>query len=435
MKAKNLTIRIAVFGAAPDTANMGVSALFMSAVSGISQCIENVEFVVFDYGEGRRERILVLPNMKEIRLICYGARLGFRYYRPENLTTMAILSQMGALGARVNEGIQLIDSCDAVLDVSGGDSFSDIYGAKRFYGIYIRKKIAINRKIPLILLPQTYGPFENKQVYKKSCAIVLQAEMAWARDNDSFDVLKRLVGNSFDPQKHCCGVDMAFGLLPRAAEVKLDKKLNSWVAAAKDSAPVIGFNVSGLIYNDPVGAVSKYGFKADYREAVVSFLRFLLANTTVRVVLVSHVMDEPGHFESDFGACLDVAIQLGDNYSDRVTVAPKKLDQSEVKWLISKMSWFCGTRMHSTIAGLSSGVPTASISYSDKTKGVFETCGQGQEVFDPRQLDTDQVVKGLIQSYEKRVPISFSLRQQLPQVMNMVYTQMQSIANLIISDH
>ena len=29
-------------------------------------------------------------------------------------------------------------------------------------------------------------------------------------------------------------------------------------------------------------------------------------------------------------------------------------DCGEMKWIVRKLEWFCGTRMHSTIAGLSS---------------------------------------------------------------------------------
>src|SRR3989338_8831939 len=335
MNNNNPKTRVALFGAAPDTHNMGVSALFMSTVTGISQFIENVEFVVFDYGFGRRDTKLRIDEGKEISLIRYGARLGHRYHRPENLATMNFLSRLGKLGAMLNEGIHLIDSCAAVLDVSGGDSFSDIYGKKRFNGTYVRKLITVNRGKPLILLPQTYGPYKNKLLREKSRVIVQKAAMAWARDADSFDVLKGLLGNNFDPQRHLCGVDMAFGLQPISAEEKLDSKLRSWLYDKDPSRPLLGLNVSGLIYNDPAGAISHYGFKADYRLAVINFLTWLLNNTTARIVLISHVMDPPGNFESDLEANLDVIEKLGQLAVGRVLVSPLTLDQSQVKWLIS----------------------------------------------------------------------------------------------------
>jgi len=427
---KHMT-RVALFGAAPDTPNMGVSALFTSVVTGISQHINPVEFVVFDNGLGRRDTTLTTPDGKEIRLIRFGARGGRRYHRPENLATMLLASRLGRVGAWLNEGIRLIDSCDAVLDVSGGDSFSDIYGRKRFDNVCWPKSIAINRGKPLILLPQTYGPYKAPEVRNSASAVVRQASMAYARDPHSHEALKALLGESFNPDIHLCGVDMAFGLQPTPADQYLDPTLRAWLQDKNPVRPLVGFNVSGLIYNDPAGAIKKYGLKADYQQTVVGFLKKILEETSARVVLISHVMDQPGHYESDLAACQDVARQLGDQYASRVAIAPATLNESQAKWLIAQMDWFCGTRMHSTIAGLSSGVPTAAVSYSDKTKGVFDTCGQADYVMDPRVMTTHEVVQGLSQSFDMRKSMRDSLKQYLPAVMKAAISQMQAIDNRI----
>ena len=410
---------------------MGVSALFMSAITGISKHIDAVEFVVFDNGLGRRDETLATPEGKEIRLIRFGARGGRRYHRPENLATMLLASRLGPLGAAFNEGIRLIDSCDAVLDVSGGDSFSDIYGRGRFNNIYRPKAIAINRGKPLILLPQTYGPYNDPAVRTLAASEVRQASMAWARDLHSYEALKGLLGNSFNPQIHRCGVDLAFGLQISPAGQYLDATLNAWLENKSPAIPLIGFNVSGLISNDPAGALKNYGFKADYREAVAGFLKKILTETNACIVLISHVMDLPGHYESDLAACQNVVRQLGEQHAARVAVAPATLGQSQVKWLIAQMDWFCGTRMHSTIAGLSSGVSTASISYSDKTHGVFETCGQALQVLDPRTLDTDTVIEGLWKSFLDRDDVRRSLATHLPRVQALAAGQMHDIVQCI----
>lgn len=410
---------------------MGVSALYMSAVTGISKFIDPVEFVVFDNGLGRRDETLVDPDGKGIRLIRFGARGGQRYHRPENLATMHLVSRLGDFGSWSNEGIRLIDSCDAVLDVSGGDSFSDIYGRKRFNNVYRPKAIAINRRKPLILLPQTYGPYKGADVKALAASVVRKASMAWARDLNSFMNLKALLGESFDPAIHQCGVDMAFGLMPSPANHLLDAHLNGWLTSKIAAQPLIGFNVSGLIYNDPAGAIERYGLKADYRQTVIGFLQKILDQTSARVVLISHVMDQPGHFESDLAACRDIAMRLGEKYKNRVDVAPAILSESQVKWLIAQMDWFCGTRMHSTIAGLSSGIPTAAVSYSDKTEGVFETCKQGPQVMDPRKLTTSNVIDGLWSSFAARDELRRSLSVALPAVIEIAERQMHAIAERI----
>ena len=191
-------------------------------------------------------------------------------------------------------------------------------------------------------------------------------------------------------------------------------------------------NVSGLIYNDPNAAVSQYGFKANYNEIIHEFCDWLLAETDANLVLIPHVMSDRQYIESDYAACEKVAMRVGGKFKDRVFVSPDTLDQNQVKWLISNMDWFCGTRMHSTIAALSRGVPTTSIAYSDKTKGVFETCGQGDEVFDPRTLNTQDVIESLKGSLLRRGDLHASLENSLPEVKRRVDEQMSIISNYIL---
>jgi polysaccharide pyruvyl transferase WcaK-like protein len=346
---------------------------------------------------------------------------------------MLLASRLGQFGASINGAIRLIDSCDAVLDVSGGDSFSDIYGPSRFNNIYRPKVIAINRGKPLILLPQTYGPFKNAAVRAVAEVVTRGASMAWARDENSFSILKELLGENFSPEKHLCGVDMAFGLPAKPALELLDTRLQYWLSNKVPDAPLLGFNISGLIYNDSQAAIAMYGFKADYRAVVYGFLSKVLADTKAQVVLIPHVMDKPGHYESDLAACMDVANKIDSSFADRIALAPCISDPSQVKWLISQMDWFCGTRMHSTIAGLSSGVPTATISYSDKAKGVFETCGQSGQIIDPRLIAENEIVTALFRSFNERLEIGKSLTEYLPSVRQLAKQQIHAVCRQIQS--
>jgi colanic acid/amylovoran biosynthesis protein len=426
-----MTFRLALFGAPPDTPNMGVSALFASAVEGLTRELGDVSWTVFDNGLGRRETVFRMSDGLALSLTLFGARGGRRYHRPENLAVMQFASKLGTLGKVINEGVQIIDSCDAVLDVSGGDSFSDIYGWKRFSSVYWPKQIALSRQRPLILMPQTYGPYRNPKVLALAESVTRGAAMAWARDPNSFVVMKRLLGSNFDPTIHRQGVDMAFSLQPRDAEKHISSQLATWLAESPRSQPVVGINVSGLIYNDPASARSNYHLVADYRAVITGFVARLIESTPARIVLISHVMDRPGHYESDLEACMCIAGAIQGTAAERVLVTPIDLDQSEVKWLISRMDWFCGTRMHATIAGLSSGVPTAAIAYSDKTLGVFATCGQASQVFDPRALETESIINGLMRSFSNRDELRQLLAESIPQVRDLAVGQMRDIAKCI----
>lgn len=423
--------KIAIFGASPDTGNMGVSALFYSTVSGVLEFIPDVSFVVMDNGWGKRTETHQLGENQSIEMTHIGVRGGRKYYKPENLATQSFLAGWGPLGAVANSVIRELDECDAILDVSGGDSFSDIYGSSRFLNVVRPKLIAIKRKIPLILMPQTYGPYSDKKYEKMAKKAVLGADMVWARDTPSFENMKALIGNNFNPAKHKVGIDLAFKLNKRSAEAEIGERIKNFISADRGKHPLIGFNVSGLIYQDPENARKHYGFKADYISLITDFFLWIFENTQANIVVIPHVMSPPGHYESDYGASLEVLEVLGSQYSDRITVSPNCLDQNQTKWLISKMDWFCGTRMHSTIAALSTGVPASAIAYSDKTKGVFETCLQGDEVRDPRIETTEEVVKNLTSSYKNRDDIRASLADALPEVLKQSTEQLKIISDFI----
>jgi len=431
MSNKNNKKRVALFGAAPDTPNMGVSALFMSTVTGLSKHIEDLEFVVFDNGLGLREEQLIINDQKSVKLIRYGARGGYRYYRSENIFSMLVSSKLGRLGAFLNKGVFLVDSCDAILDMSGGDSFSDIYGTDRFNNINRPKIIALNRSKPLILLPQTYGPYDSASVLKSAKKTISGSKMVWARDSRSFSVLEEIFEKELDQKKFRCGVDVAFSLEPSCARKMLSEKIQQWIKIKNENEPLLGINISGLIYNSPENSKSRYGFIADYQETVKLLINKILRETKGNIILVSHVMDRPGHYESDVDACKMVLDSLSPEYFSRIEIASASLDQSQVKWLISKLDWFCGTRMHSTIASLSSCVPTTTISYSDKAMGVFETCSQGEHVFDPRVLKTRQIVDKVFESIHQRNAIRVKLEKIMPLLIEKANSQLKNISSVI----
>ena len=209
------------------------------------------------------------------------------------------------------------------------------------------------------------------------------------RDPRGFDALRELLGDRFDPLRHREGVDVAFALpaIPPTdrARVTLPERTLGDV--------VVGLNVSGLIANDPQRSTSQFELSADYWRVVCGTGRRLLDEVADRLVLVPHVRGSGS--ESDDAACRAVAAELAE--PERVSVLPGGLTASETKWCIAQLDWFCGTRMHATIAALSTGVPAASIAYSLKTQGVFETCGMGHAVVDARSVPTAEAINNLVE--------------------------------------
>lgn len=414
-------IRIGAFGMAPDTANMGVSALCKSFLAAMKEAIPNVEPVIFDNGSGlRRDTLLV--GQDEVTVLRCGARSGRRFYRSENLFTMAVMAAMGRFG-RLHPVVRLIDSCAAIVDASAGDSFSDIYGEARFRSICLPKLITARRGRPLLLLPQTYGPYAARRNAEQASQLVAASVRAWARDANSYGNLQRLLGEGFDTNRHHCGVDMAFGLPVREPDHPDMNRLRAWFGSHE---PVVGLNISGLVWHLGEDTGARFGFRADYRQLVCRALRWLLNETRARILLIPHVLAPQGDRESDRDASR-AALATLDADPNRVRLAPEGLEEQELKSLIRRCNWFCGTRMHATIAALSSGVPAASIVYSDKAEGVFACCGQQDHIIDPRVLDTEEALAAFQRSYLERQTARAQLTDALVTVRATLAEQNRSI--------
>ena len=420
------TANLCLFGASPATGNQGVTALCWSTLGALQDAgIEDV--TVFDHGAGLRETA-VARGGRPLRYRLAGARVGRRVWNPDHLLRMELGLRSERLG---NDAARAFRAADAILDISGGDSFADLYGAARFRAITAPKRLALRTGTPLVLLPQTYGPFREPRNADLARGLVAGARQAWARDADSHDRLAALLGDDFDPVRHRLGVDMAFGLWNEA--FRLPVHLLPWFTgtAGHERPPVVGINVSGLLANDPAAA-TRFGLRADYVEALERIVDALLAETDANVLLVPHVHAPEGAVESDLAACRALLAHTEGSVTARrrarVAVLEGDLDARRLKWLVGRLDWFCGARMHATIAGLSSGVPTAGLAYSLKARGVFASCGAGDSLFDLREHGTDRIVEDVLAHFAARDDHAARLADALPGVRRRLTDQYAAIA-------
>ncbi len=409
-------IKVGLVGAAPGTGNRGVSALGLSLCNGLAGASPRYVVTILGYGLQAEESYAEqLDNRITVdQLSCYWTR---RIYRPASHAQIAMATAIGM--GRFQPTIRKIRQLRAVLDVSGGDSFSDMYGQNRFDRIISDKNVALSQKRPLILLPQTYGPFVNAKNRRTAARIVREAKAVWARDERSLGIVRELLGAGFNPEIHKSTVDMAFGLPTAEPGEPVASEVRDFASQAE---VLVGLNVSGLIYEDPSGGVERYKFRSDYRVIMERFLKELLADPKVKIVLVAHVGGigqkdtEKNSLESDNLAIDQLMNTVSVHDSSRFYRVPTHLSAMELKWIIGQSDWFCGTRMHSCIAGLSQAVPTAAIAYSDKTIGVFETAGVGDSVVDPRIEDEETVLQKLLTSFRERDVTKETLQQWIPVV-------------------
>lgn len=263
----------------------------------------------------------------------------------------------------------IIGRQDCLLDIGGGDSFAEIYGPKRFGFLWLTKAMAEARGVPLLLSPQTIGPF-TKPVYKQLASAVLsRAHVVVARDPISFQVLRELAPKA----KGALSVDVAFGLPYR------DRSAERGGARLR-----VGVNVSGLLFDEAETGRNHFRLGFDYARLMRGFIEHLLERPQTEVYLVPHVAYEGSGGDND-GAIAD---RLAREYPQVVRV-PNFTGPSEAKSFISSLDFLTAGRMHACIAAYSSGVPVVPVAYSRKFSGLFGQLGYSWMV--PVQGKDDEV--------------------------------------------
>ena len=235
-----------------------------------------------------------------------------------------------------------------IMDIGEGDSFSDIYGLKRFFVFSLSKWLAIREGVPLVIAPQTIGPFKHRVALRLAGYLMKKSTAIFVRDHKSSDFLNNI------GIKHIEVSDVAF-LLPYDSLPKLT-----------DS---VGINVSALLWHGGYTKNNQFELNINYKELVIDLINQFIARNK-KVYLISHVITDAYEVEDDYRVALSIKQDLyGAN--DAVILAPKFKSPIEAKSYISQMQFFIGSRMHATIGALSSGVPTIPLAYSRKFSGVF----------------------------------------------------------------
>lgn len=412
---------ITLLNAAPDTGNQGVSALCMSALAGLA-ARQAGPLAVADHGRGVRQADMGFATVSRVGLTHHR-----RFWRSESLSAVRALARIGGGHSAT---ARIIAGSRAILDVSGGDSFTDLYGPRRFRAMVLTKRLALDNGLPLILLPQTLGPFQNPAHRAEAVEILAAARAVWVRDAASFAFLQDALGRRFDPDRHRLGIDMAVAL-PLQQPTQLPARIRGWLSPMRGH-PVAGLNASGLLMQNAAGARVTFGLAARHDDQITAAAHALLTeDPALRLLLVPHVHRHLSDRESDLAAALTLKAALDPVFPDRVDVLTGALSAMELKWVLSRLSWFAGARMHATIGAFSSGTPTLGLGYSDKAAGVFAQCGLADHVADLRLMDAPTLAEKVRFSYAAREMTRFHLRELVPDLQERAEAQMDAIVRQI----
>jgi polysaccharide pyruvyl transferase WcaK-like protein len=289
-----------------------------------------------------------------------------------------------------------LPNSEVVLSV-GGDTYALDWGIPKLYTDL--DDIVLKNKKPLIIWGASIGPFDSNPDYERYMLNHLKkVQGLFIRENKTIQYLeKNNIKNNVYPV-----ADPAFVMDPvKPVANKLDLKINP---------NTIGINLSTIM-----GNFTTNGNFEQWLQLASKIIINLSKETEFDIYLIPHVV-RPVPMDNDYIFLKNILSNLPKNI-DNIKIIPPTLTAAELKWVISQMSVFMGSRMHSNIAALSSCVPTLSIAYSVKAKGITEDIfNSNQYWINPDQITTEiitQKIKFLIENSED---IKTSLNNKIPEI-------------------
>lgn len=278
---------------------------------------------------------------------------------------------------------QALGRCDAVLDIGGGDSFTDIYGPKRFAYLWLSKLAARFKGKPLMFSPQTIGPFDKAWGRGLASYILGRADRVFARDPKSLAVLGALAPDV----PAALSADVAFAL-------PYEKRNHG-------AGTHVGVNVSGLLFNGGYSGANEFGLEIDYGAFTRQSIAALLQRPGVKVHLVPHVLSESLPQDDDYRVAEALKAEF-----PQVVLAERFAGPVEAKSYIAGLDMLVGGRMHACIAAHSSGVAVVPVAYSRKFAGLFEDLLGYHHLVPVTGLDTEGAVAFVLDAFERRAELA-----------------------------
>ena len=156
--------------------------------------------------------------------------------------------------------------------------------------------------------------------------------------------------------------------------IKVDyTEIEGYIEIPKES---VGINISGLAFSNKFSGLE--GQFTSYPKLMENLIKvFQKKNVPVFLIPHSYNYKKTEQNNDDLQACK--AIYDGLNDKNNVICINKDLSSPKIKFLISKMSFFVGTRMHANFAAIYTGVPVFGLAYSYKFISGFNANGLNGE--------------------------------------------------------
>ena len=294
--------------------------------------------------------------------------------------------------------LQIYSKADLIVSASG-ISFHDNFGFVKIYHFskYIQIPFFLDKKV--IKFTQSIGPFNT--FYNKLMAklVLKRTNIIFARGRHSNENLKRI------------GLEKNVEVFPDIAVTMTPKRSDS------ASSILNKYSAKNIIGISPNIVIEKLDKNDNYVSSLQTLVEHILNTNKDSVILfIPHTIEESNlNKEDDFSICSTLFRNASDKGRCEI-VNTLEYTPEEVKWLISKCSFFVGSRFHSLIASTSSCVPSIAIGWHWKYEEMMEWCNLEGNTIQYWDLTPEKLRALFQENFNKRESIKNDLTKRIPEL-------------------
>ena len=331
--------------------NRGCEAIVRSTIKLLNQNCNSIRFIVPSNNVIRDAK--QWPDAKKYGVIFVKYKINFFLKILWKIQKILNLNNFDFFNYYPKSLKSIYEKVDLFLSI-GGDNYSLDYTYPSH--IIYQDKLAFMMKKPVILWGASVGKFDRMPyLIPKVRHHLSKMKAIYVRENISYLYLKEEL--KLDNVSSSC--DPAF-LLINEKNIAVDSFLKSL-----NNQDLIGINLSKLL-------LKFKNKKVNMIDEIKNLVNDINKKYNLHVVFLPHVWNDYKYDSKDDYQLLKKIYKKCLKQNLNVSLAPKELNASQVKYLISHFKIFIGARMHSVIAALSLNIPSISISYSIKSEGINE---------------------------------------------------------------
>ncbi len=355
--------------------NRGCEALVRSTVQVIREQLGDVEFLVPSLDAERDQKQWPDAAASGVRFVSSPPLPSLFVNWSRVCTRLPFLTHLPWPRYRPDPALlRDFESSDIVLSI-GGDSYSLDYDHASLFFYAAIGDLALRLGKPVILWGASVGPFSALPGVEKQILAHLRRFAALTiRESHSIRYLHEKGADA----NVIPVVDSAFAMMPQPVSLE-----SFWPSESEGG--VLALNLSPVVER----LRARAGEGALLLTEAAKFVRSVVEERGMSVLLLPHVDPLDGSTRNSDTAVMTKILAESGDLGGRVKIVPAGMNAPQLKFIISRCRFLIAARTHATIAAFSTGVPTISIAYSVKAKGINrDLFGHERYVLDTREVSS-----------------------------------------------